>query len=733
MPEAILIDTTQCVGCRSCQVSCKEWNDLPAENTTLLLGNLGLQNPATVSAKTLTLITYHEIADESAPGNLKYIFAKRQCMHCDDPACASACPVTALQKTPNGPVVYDGNKCIGCRYCMWACPFGAPTAQWDSFAPRIRKCTMCYDRTSQGAPETVNGHTLTTEEKKQFSEQEAVPVCVKQCPAGALRYGDRNTLLSEAKTRIKNHPEKYFDQIYGEHEAGGTNTLYLSSVPFTELGFPQVEAHSYPALSAEILHAVPLSVVGVGAILGGTYAVYERSVAVMREEALYPAVSDAAGLPAKPVKASRHHVEFAPVPGNAMNTMNVLLLCIAALGGLSFLLRFALGLGGSTHLSDTYAWGLWIAFDFVWISIAAGAFATAGLIYVFHREDLYSIGCAAVLMGLLSYSFVVATLIADLGLPWHFWQLGLQAPKHSAMFEVSWCVFLYVTILAFEFLPIPGEHWGLTRVMELWRRYNSPYVVAAVTLFVYLMSRNLVYTGLAFIVFGVLAYAFRTREGQKPVPIMLAIAAVTFSAMHQSSLGSLFLLMPDKLDPLWWSPAMPLYYFLSSVVAGTSLVVLIEMWIAKGYGRKLRVPQLAALSKITFLSLLVFMAVRIGDVIFEGQLSRAFTGPKSWLFLVEIAFGGLLPLALLGAARLRRRPRVVALATLLALLGVVLNRVSAVFFAMKLNGPMPQSAPQAYFPSVWEWGLSAGMIAAAILLFRLAVQVLPVLPKEETI
>jgi formate dehydrogenase iron-sulfur subunit len=146
MPEAILIDTTRCVGCRSCQVSCKEWNDLPAESTTLPRDDLGLQNPATVSAKTLTLVTYHEIADESAPGGLKYIFTKRQCMHCDDPACASACPVTALHKTSNGPVAYDGDKCIGCRYCMWACPFGAPTAQWDSLAPKIRKCTMCYDR-----------------------------------------------------------------------------------------------------------------------------------------------------------------------------------------------------------------------------------------------------------------------------------------------------------------------------------------------------------------------------------------------------------------------------------------------------------------------------------------------------------------------------------------------------------------------------------------------------------
>jgi len=102
--------------------------------------------------------------------------------------------------------------------------------------------------------------------------------------------------------------------------------------------------------------------------------------------------------------------------------------------------RFVLGLGGSTHLSNTYAWGLWIVFDLVWIAIAAGAFATAGLIYVFQRKGPYSMGRSAVLMGLLSYSFVTVTLIADLGLPWHFYQLGLQAPEHSAMFEVSWCV-----------------------------------------------------------------------------------------------------------------------------------------------------------------------------------------------------------------------------------------------------------------------------------------------------
>ena len=157
MSKAILIDTTKCVGCRSCQVSCKEWNGLPGEITAVPRAGLGLQNPVTVSSKTLTLVTYHEVAAPDAPGGLKYVFAKRQCMHCDDPACASACPVAALHKMADGPVTYDSGKCIGCRYCVWACPFGAPTVEWDSLAPEIRKCTMCYDRISQPAPEARNG------------------------------------------------------------------------------------------------------------------------------------------------------------------------------------------------------------------------------------------------------------------------------------------------------------------------------------------------------------------------------------------------------------------------------------------------------------------------------------------------------------------------------------------------------------------------------------------------
>src|SRR6185436_14597447 len=157
------------------------------------------------------------------------------------------------------------------------------------------------------------------------------------------------------------------------------------------------------------------------------------------------------------------HFEFAPLRLKFWTPANVALALLMAFGAFSFVARFLLGLGGSTHLSNTWGWGLWIVFDLVWIALAAGAFATAGIIYVFRRKDLYSLGRSAVLIGLLSYSFVTVTLVADLGLPWHFYQLGLRSPEHSAMFEVSWCVGLYVTILLLEFLPVPFEHWGYHR------------------------------------------------------------------------------------------------------------------------------------------------------------------------------------------------------------------------------------------------------------------------------
>src|SRR5262249_49691231 len=169
--------------------------------------------------------------------------------------------------------------------------------------------------------------------------------------------------------------------------------------------------------------------------------------------------------PAQPLA----HDEFERLETRLWTPFNLLLVALMAFGVLSFATRFVRGLGGSTHLSDTWPWGLWIIFDLVWIAAAAGAFATAALIYVFQRKDLYGLGRAAVFVGLLSYSFVTVTLIADLGRPWNTYQLALQAPEHSAMFEVSWCVGLYVTVLLFEFVPVVFENRGWSGAMALWK------------------------------------------------------------------------------------------------------------------------------------------------------------------------------------------------------------------------------------------------------------------------
>lgn len=309
-----------------------------------------------------------------------------------------------------------------------------PTADWDKLNPKINKCDMCYSRLHQETPQTTNGQKLTPEVRKDYVARSAVPSCVKQCPGKALTFGERDELIAEARRRMQANPGKYVDHIYGEHEAGGTGMLYLAGVGFEQLGFPFIGMNSYVSPAAAALSAVPPASITVGALLGGISLITKR-----REEVAKAEAAERTQAPApKPA-----HVEFAALGAQPLySNTNKMLLTIMGFGALSFVLRFLLGLGGATGLSDTFPWGLWIIFDLVWIAQAAGTFATAGLIYVTRRKDLYPLGRSAVLLGLLSYSFVTVTLIADLGRPWNGYQLLINAPHHSAMYEVSWCITL---------------------------------------------------------------------------------------------------------------------------------------------------------------------------------------------------------------------------------------------------------------------------------------------------
>lgn len=255
MSKAMLTDLTECIGCRACQAACKQWNGLPAETTH----NLGsYENPPRRSAKTWTTISFNEVNEE---GRFHWIFAKRQCMHCENPACAAACIVGALRKTAEGPVVYDSLKCIGCRYCMLACPFSVPTFEWDKPTPYIRKCTMCKNRLAEGK----------------------APVCATVCPTKAIAFGERSVLLSEAHSRIRRKPDRYVDHVYGEKETGGTSELYISPVAFSKLGFPELGPEPSSRYAEIAMLAVPPTIVTVGAAMGGIHWILKRREKLMNE------------------------------------------------------------------------------------------------------------------------------------------------------------------------------------------------------------------------------------------------------------------------------------------------------------------------------------------------------------------------------------------------------------------------------------------------------------------
>ncbi|HEX9926150.1 MAG TPA: 4Fe-4S dicluster domain-containing protein [Anaerolineae bacterium] len=240
--QAILIDLTRCTGCNACTLACKVSNRLP--HPDVLAKRL--------DSDAYTFVDQRQV--EKAAGQTETCFVKRQCMHCQDPACVSACTVGALRKTAAGPVVYDAHKCIGCRYCQYACPFGVPAYEWENALGLIHKCQMCVERL----------------------EVARQPACVEACPNGALRFGKRAALLAQAHAQIISNPERYVDHVYGEHEAGGTSVLYLSAVPFAELGLPELGPEPIPHQAEAVMKLTPYVALTVASIATALHWILQR-------------------------------------------------------------------------------------------------------------------------------------------------------------------------------------------------------------------------------------------------------------------------------------------------------------------------------------------------------------------------------------------------------------------------------------------------------------------------
>jgi Fe-S-cluster-containing dehydrogenase component len=257
---AVLHDVNLCVGCRSCEAACNKVNELPAPDKPF--GDLTvLGEKRRTTAKTYTVVNRYD----GAGGSPLPAYRKNQCNHCLEPACASACFVNAFAKTPEGAVTYDASVCVGCRYCMVACPFEIPTYEYDkALTPRVMKCTMCYEpRVSKGL----------------------LPGCVESCPTEALSFGKRDDLLQVARNRIRRHPDRYIDHIYGEHEMGGTSWLTISGFPFSEIGLREdLGTTPAPKLTSGALGAVPIVVGLWPVLLTGIYAVNKRKEKIAAEE-----------------------------------------------------------------------------------------------------------------------------------------------------------------------------------------------------------------------------------------------------------------------------------------------------------------------------------------------------------------------------------------------------------------------------------------------------------------
>jgi Ni/Fe-hydrogenase subunit HybB-like protein len=339
--------------------------------------------------------------------------------------------------------------------------------------------------------------------------------------------------------------------------------------------------------------------------------------------------------------------------------------------------RFVHGLGAVTNLSDGAPWGLWIGFDVMsGVALAAGGFVLAATVYIFGLERYRPFVRAAILTALLGYAAVAVGLLYDLGLPWRIWHPMVNWQYHSVLFEVAACVILYLTVLILEFLPVILEH-------RLFRGRPFQIVLRAL----------------------------------KRVSIILVIAGIVLSTLHQSSLGSLFLITPFRLHPLWYSPIIYVQFFVSAVALGLMTVVIESVFSNYFLGHKLHLREISGLGLAASVVLWVYLALRLGDLAVRGVLGMAFDG--SWqgaLFLFEVGFSALIPALLMLSKRIRGSLTGVAIAASMVVLGMVMHRldVSVAAFAR------PEGI--GYFPSWEEFAVSLGIVAGGILIFLFFVE-----------
>lgn len=371
-----------------------------------------------------------------------------------------------------------------------------------------------------------------------------------------------------------------------------------------------------------------------------------------------------------------------------------ILTAIVLIGLVTVIIRFVNGLGATTNLSDGRAWGLWISFDlYCGVALAAGGFTLAGVVYIFGREKYHSVARPAILTAFLGYTLVILALLVDLGQPWYIWHALIYWNIHSPLFEVAMCVMTYTVVLALEFSPAVFE--GLSKSnLPVIRRFNWHIPIRFI----------------------------------RTIQIPLVIAGIVLSTLHQSSLGSMLLMMPETLHALWYSPILPILFLISAIAVGPAMVMFESTLSSRAFGHRLSIDIMSGLGRALPYILGLYLLLKLVDLTVAGELGLIFSsGSYSILWWGEIIIGVVLPIILFSQPSIRQSNTKLFWCAVLVVIGLVFNRFNVSMLALDIR------PGYTYFPHWMEFAVSAALVADALLVTWLANRLLPIVHYEEAI
>ncbi len=362
-------------------------------------------------------------------------------------------------------------------------------------------------------------------------------------------------------------------------------------------------------------------------------------------------------------------------------TWRVIGIAIVLAGLYSVVYRFTQGLGPATNLSDAFPWGMWIGFDILCgVGLAAGGFTLCATVYIFNLEKYHPLVRPSVLTAFLGYLMVIFGLMVDLGKPYNIWHALIMWNPRSVMFEVAWCVMLYTTVLFLEFSPVIFEGLKMPKLQKI----------------------------------------------MKAITIPLIILGVLLSTLHQSSLGSLFLIIPTKMHPLWYTPFLPLFFYLSAIATGLSMVIFESYLSARAFNKGLEMELLSKIGFASVVVLLLNLSLKVADLLWNNKLEYliVFNEASMW-FYIEIIIGSVIPAFILLSRENRKKRNMLYISAVMIIAGFLFNRMNVSITAISTMTGVK------YFPSFYEISVTLMLVVLGMYAFKLAVKYLPVFAEHD--